>query len=143
MLNFDLKKYAFNGFAGSLPINKNDLISKKIAMLLEGECQGLGPKCAAEKYGYTKQRYFQIRADFIKDGALVLKNKKTGPKTKYRMTDEIIRQVIRHKFLDNDVSPDVITQKLQQRGFKISKRSVERIIQEYGLQKKNYILVDP
>ena len=71
-----------------------------------------------------------------------MKNKKTGPKTKYRMTDEIIRQVIRHKFLDSDVSPDVITQKLQQRGFKISKRSVERIIQEYGLQKKNYILVD-
>ena len=31
---------------------------------------------------------------------------------------------------------DVIAQKLQQTGFRISVRSVDRIFEEYGLQKK-------
>ncbi len=142
MLEFNIEKVAFNGKSGSLPILNNDVISLKLAMLIEGECQGLGPKCAAKKYGYTKQRYFQIRAAYLKNGAITLKNNKTGPKTKYRGTDEVIRQIIRHKFLDNNASPEVITQKLKQCGFTISKRTVERIIQEYGLQKKTYIPVD-
>jgi hypothetical protein len=45
-------------------------------------------------------------------------------------------QVIRHRFLDPQASPDVIAQKLRQTGFEISTRSVERVISEYGLQKK-------
>ena len=51
-------------------------------------------------------------------------------------TDELIRRVIRHRFLDPDASAQVIAQKLCQSGFAISNRSVERVIAEYGLQKK-------
>ena len=65
-------------------------------------------------------------------------NKARGPKKKYRRTDELQRQVIRHRFLDPDASAEVIAQKLRQTGFVISTRSVERVIAEYGLQKKLY-----
>jgi hypothetical protein len=44
--------------------------------------------------------------------------------------------VIRHRFLDPQISPEVIAQKLVQCGYPISTRSVERVISEYGLQKK-------
>ena len=39
-------------------------------MLIEGECEGLGPVQAAKKFGYTRQRYFQIRAVFLEQGAV-------------------------------------------------------------------------
>jgi hypothetical protein len=59
-----------------------------------------------------------------------------GPKTDYRRTEQVVRLVIRHRFLDADASPQVIAQKLRQAGLSISQRSVERIIADYGLQKK-------
>ena len=105
-------------------------------MLIEGECEGLGPLQAARKFDYSKQRYFQLRAAFHEGGAAALESEKRGPKTNYRRTPEIVRQVIRHRFLDPDASSQVIAQKLNQGGSTISIRSVERVLAEYGLQKK-------
>ena len=59
-----------------------------------------------------------------------------GPKTNYRRTEEMVRQIIRHRFLDPDASAEVIAQKLQQAHHLISIRSVERVISDFGLQKK-------
>ncbi len=73
---------------------------------------------------------------FGEKGALALQNQKRGPKTNYVRTDEVERQVIRHRFLDPEASVDIIAQKLRQAGFAISTRSVERVIEKYGLQKK-------
>lgn len=135
-MNFDVQANAIVGDHGTLAVLEDDEIARKIAMLIEGECEGLGPVKAAEKYGYTKQRYFQLRKVYERDGALGLLSKVRGPKTKYRRIDELERQVIRHRFLDPAASAAVITQKLRQTGFVISTRSVERVIADYGLQKK-------
>jgi hypothetical protein len=53
-----------------------------------------------------------------------------------RRTEEMVRQIIRHRFLDPDASAEVIAQKLQQAHHLISIRSVERVISDFGLQKK-------
>ena len=37
---------------------------------------------------------------------------------------------------DPDASADIIAQKMRQAGFPVSTRSVERVIEKYGLQKK-------
>jgi transposase len=105
-------------------------------MLFEGQCEGLGPTQAARKFGYTKQRYFQLLEQFEAQGALALQNKARGPKSNYRRTEEMVRQIIRHRFLDPDASAEVIAQKLQQAHHLISMRSVERVISDFGLQKK-------
>jgi hypothetical protein len=125
-----------HGPKGSLPIREDDEITLKLAMLYEGQCEGLGPQKAAKKYGYTRQRYHQIRDLFERQGAEGLKSIKRGPKTNYRRTDEVVRQVIRYRFLDPKMSAEVIAQKLNQNGYTIAARSVERVISEYGLQKK-------
>jgi len=124
------------GPAGQLPAPVHDAILPKLAMLYEGECEGSGPIAAALKFGYSKQRYFQLRHAFEKSGTLALQNQKRGPKTNYRRTDQVIQQVVRHRFLDPDASPAVIGQKLRQTGQPISTRSVERVIGQFGLQKK-------
>ena len=135
-MQFDDQTKTIVGDHGSLTLLENDEVSRKLAMLIEGECEGLGPVKAAKKHGFTKQRYFQVRKSYEQEGATALLSKVRGPKKNYRRTDELQRQVIRHRFLDPDASAEVIAQKLRQTGFVISTRSVERVIADYGLQKK-------
>lgn len=136
MAQFDLTQHALVGAAGQLRVPCDDEITRKLAMLIEGECDGLGPVEAARKFGFSKQRYFQLRNVFDQQGALALHNQKRGPKTHYRRTAELVRQVVRHRFLDPDASTAVIAQKLVQSGWTISLRSVERVLTDYGLQKR-------
>ena len=135
-MSFEVTQKSFVGPRGTLKIAPGDEVSFKLAMLIEGECGELSPKGTARKYGFSRQRYFQLRAAFLEKGALGLVGRKRGPKTNYRRTGEVLCQVIRHRFLDPDASSDVITQKLRQCGFVISKRTVDRIFAEFGLQKK-------
>jgi 3-oxoacyl-(acyl-carrier-protein) synthase len=136
MVQFNRKDGLLVGQGGSLVVREDDEMARKLAMLIEGECEGLGPIRAAEKYGYSKQRYFQIRHIFLNDGTAALASQRRGPKSNYRRTSDIVRQIIRYRFLDPQVSSDVIGQKLRQLGVAISTRSVERVIADYGLQKK-------
>ena len=126
----------FTGPSGSLPVDQEDEICRRLAMLIEGECEELGPTQAAQKYGFTRQRYYQILADYYAEGAEGLRLESPGPKTDYRRTDHVVRLVIRCRFLDPESSPAVIAQKIRQQKRAISTRSVERIIADFGLQKK-------
>ena len=136
MAKFDQAGQALVGRGGSLAVRDDDEITRKLCMLVEGECEGLGPLKAARKFGFSKQRYFQLRAVFLEAGAAALQSRKRGPKTHYRRTAEVVRQVIRHRFLDPEASAEVIAQKLTQSGWTISIRSVQRVVEEFGLHKK-------
>jgi hypothetical protein len=137
-MNISLSKtqLRFTGPGGSLLVPDDDEVCRRLAMLIEGECEGLGPSKAAEKYDLTRQRYYQILADFYQEGAQGLLLQTPGPKTDYRRTEQAIKLVVRCRFLDRDSSPAVIAQKIRQQGLTIGQRSVERIIADYGMQKK-------
>ena len=139
-MRFELPEGRIVGLAGELVVPATDEITPRLLMLVEGECEGLGAAKSAEKHGITRQRYHQVLKRFEKGGALALQPQKRGPKTNYVRTDELERQVIRHRFLDPDASVDIIAQKLRQSGFPVSTRSVERVIEKYGLQKKTLSL---
>ena len=124
------------GPQGSLSLDSDDEITLRLGMLYEAECEGKGRSETARKFGYTRQRYDQLLQKFTSEGAAGLKNQKRGPKSNYRRTDEVLRQIITYKFLDPDMSAAVIAQKLKQCGHQIAIRSIERVICEYGLQKK-------
>ena len=136
------KQLRFTGPGGSLFVPNDDEVCRRLAMLIEGQCEGLGPSKAAEKYALTRQRYYQILDAFYEEGAEGLLLHSPGPKSDYRRTHQVVRLVIRCRFLDPESSPEVIAQKLRQQSLCISQRSVERIIADYGLQKKLYAL-DP
>lgn len=130
------KQLLFTGPGGSLCIPEDDEVCRRLAMLIEGECEGLGPSKAAQKFSFTRQRYYQILAAFEDHGAAGLLRHSPGPKSDYRRTDQAVRLAIRCRFLDPEASPAVMAQKIRQLGHPISQRSVERIIADYGLQKK-------
>jgi hypothetical protein len=135
-LHFDPADDQLAGPAGSLPIAPDDPMARRFLMLLEGQCLESNVTAVAQKYGYCRQRYYQLLDAFEQDGMPALQPKKTGPKSNYRRTDETVRQVLRHLFLDPDASAQVVAQKLRQTHFAISLRSVQRVIADYGLQKK-------
>ena len=139
MIKFINNRLFLEGPNGTIPVKENDEITLKIAMIYEGECEENGRTKTAEKFGYSRQRYYQIKNQFFDNGSKGLVKQKTGPKENYVRTEEVTRQIIRYRFLDPKVSADVITQRLIQSGHKISKRSVERVVTEYGLQKKTSI----
>jgi hypothetical protein len=136
MLQLNLPQGELVGPSGTLPVCTHDEVTCKLAMLIAGECLGLGPQEAAHLFGYSKQRYFQLRDAFAEQGAAALVNHTPGPGRSYRCTEEAVRQAVRHRFLDPAASAEVIAQKLTQGGLPISTRSVERVIERFGLQKK-------
>lgn len=139
-MRFELPQRRIVGPTGELLVPAGDEITPRLLMLMEGECEGLGAIEAARKHGLTRQRYYQVLKCFEEGGALALQMQKRGPRTNSVRTDELERQVIRHRFLDPDASADVIAQKLRQAGFVVSTRSVHRVIEQYGLQKKTLSL---
>ena len=139
-MQFDLPSRRIIGPTGELPVLADDLVVARLAMLIEGQCEGLGAAKAAEKLDLSKQRYFQLLKLYRELGSEGLRGQTPGPKRNYVRTDEVVRQVIRHRFLDPDATVDVIAQKLRQAGFPVSTRSVVRVIEEYGLQKKTLSL---
>jgi transposase len=135
-LGFDPTADQLTGPAGSLLIAPQDALARRFLMLLEGQCLESNTAEVAEKYGYCRQRYYQLLNAFKQGGLSALQPGKTGPKSNYRRTDEAVRQVLRHLFLDPNASAEVVVQKLRQTHFPISLRSVRRVIADYGLQKK-------
>src|SRR5439155_17979019 len=98
-MHFDTSSHTIHGPAGDITVSRDDEVLGKLAMLIEGECEGLGVNAAAAKFGYSKQRYYQLRAAFLQHGSAALRSQKRGPKTCSRRTPEVVRQVVRHRFL--------------------------------------------
>ncbi len=129
-------KISIKGIKGKdFVIDPKDSLSMKLSMLIEGHCT-IGVQEAIKKYGYTEQRYYQLLVKYQEGGAQALIGNKPGSDKQPVRTKEIVNQIIRLRFLDPFSSAGVIAQKLNQIGHKVSKRSVERTITEYGLQKK-------
>jgi hypothetical protein len=135
-LNFNPDTHQLTGPTGSLDLLPDDTPVCRFLMLMEGECLHRNIAAVATKYGYCRQRYYQLLKQFKLGGLQALQTQKTGPQRNYRRTDQTVRQVLRHLFLDPDASAAVVVQKLRQTNFRISLRSVRRIIADFGLQKK-------
>jgi transposase len=116
-------------------ISEKDSLCKKLSMLIEGHCT-IGVQAAIQKYGYTEQRYYQLLKKYKDEGSHALIDRKPGSDKQPVRTKDVQNQIIRLRFLDPFASAKVIAQKLKQNGHKVSMRSVERTITDYGLQKK-------
>jgi hypothetical protein len=135
----DLTSLNFQGNI-ELSVSANDPVAWKLLMLFEAAHDRTGRiEDIARKYGYSREHFYVIKKAYDTNDTNGLVNNPTGPKTDYVRTDSIKKQIIRHRFLDPEANSQVIAQKMQQAGISISQRSVERTINEYGLQKKGYI----
>jgi len=128
-----------SGSKGEICIASDDEIAYRFVMLIEEACESEPASDVAKYYGFSISRFKQIKKDYKEGGAEKLSLQKTGPKTNYRRTEYIEKRVIHLRYLDNEMSPEVIKQRLEQEGCTISARSINRIIEDYGLQKKGFL----
>lgn len=135
--------FHLDGPRGTFSVNRGDKLTLKLAMLIEQRCLGIPVTEVVKKYGYSRSRFYQIKRAYAEGGSEALREGKRGPSRNYKRSAAVVNQIIRHRFLDPDTSADVITQKMRQAGYDISKRSVERTITEYGLQKKTPHIKSP
>ena len=65
MAQFDLEKQALVGAGGLLSVREDDEITRKLSMLIEGECEGLGPiaVAVATKADAEPGNTFEARCD--------------------------------------------------------------------------------
>ena len=136
------KEVASKLFKGAISIivDPADTLAWKLLMLYQaasGDEHSI--KEIAKEFGYTREHFYVIKKAYEEKGSQGLLDVPQGPKSNYRRTNEIEKQIILHRFLDPEASCEVIAQKMKQTGHKISQRSVERTINDYGLQKKGYI----
>ena len=96
-IEFDLKESRLLGIDGHLQFPEDDKVIRKLAMLIEGECGGKSATEAAKKFGFSRQRYYQLREQCAQTGAASLADRKRGPKSNYRRTEETVRRIIRHR----------------------------------------------
>ena len=133
-----VKEKVING-RFKLTVKSSDKTLWKFMMLLEAASSDESIDEIAKKYGYTREYFYQIKKAYEEGGSQALSDKPKGPKRNYKRTEEIEKQIVRHRFLDPEANSEVITQKMKQAGYNISQRSVERTINKFGLQKKGYI----
>jgi hypothetical protein len=72
IIEFDKEQSRFVGIKGNLEFPEDDQLIRKLAMLIEGECGGKGPSKAAEMFGYSRQRYQQLRVKCEPEGVASL-----------------------------------------------------------------------
>jgi len=75
-LLFDPDAHQLTGPAGSLPIASTDELARRFLMLVEGQCLQDPVGAVAQKYGYCRQRYYQILEAFQEGG---LPSSRPGP----------------------------------------------------------------
>lgn len=71
-INFSNEDLLFSGPGGSLAVHPDDEISRRLAMLLAGECGGIGATGAARMFDFSRQRYYQLRSLYLVGGAAAL-----------------------------------------------------------------------
>ena len=67
-LQFDPATHQLTGPGGSLPIPPTDQQAHRFLMLMEGQCLQANISDVAQKYGYCRQRYYQLLKDFAHGG---------------------------------------------------------------------------
>ena len=61
--------YFLVGPRGRLPVSEHDEITRRLAMLYEGQCEEALITETARKFGYSRQRYYQLFELFKEAGA--------------------------------------------------------------------------
>lgn len=104
-----------------------DLVQVKYEMLRAVRESGRSVEETADKFGFSRSGFYKIKAAFEEEGVSALVPHKSGPQNARKLTEEY-QQFIDNYLLENPgVSSKTIAIMLKtERGFEISKRTIER-----------------
>ncbi len=130
-------RHSFRGPAGELPILDTDQLALDLAMLVEGETTGRDLEQVLTEFGRSRSAYFEKLHRYRTEGLAGMLPRPSGPARPWRRSLEVLRRVVAARLADPERSAASIATELTNDGLKVSARSVERTLQEFGLTQRD------
>lgn len=104
-----------------------DLVQVKYEMIRKVTTDGRPVVQAAQEFGFSRPSFYQAQSAFIKEGLSGLIPRKRGPRTRHKVTDEVIRFIEKLRAEDPSIGPKYLAQQVQDHfGIRVHQRSIER-----------------
>ena len=121
------------GPGGALQLRPDDRVAQDLALLLEGETSGRPLENVLSEYGCSRSSYYARLDRFNQHGLAGLLQRLPGPRGPWLRTLEVVRLIVTSRLEDPERSAATIAGALQARGARVSQRSVERTLSQFGL----------
>lgn len=125
--------YEIKGPGGALRVRPDDGAAVDLAMLIEGETSGRPLDEILATYGRSRSTYYEKLRRFREQGLEGLLARPPGPRSPWRRPIEILRFVVTTRLRRPEQSAADIAAELERLGHRISVRSVERTLSQFGL----------
>jgi len=122
--NHRADKVRANIFKENPFFDAHDLMQVKYEMIRAVEKDGIDVTAAAEAFGFSRVRYYQIKKDYEANGIAGLSPKKRGPHGSRKLTGEDI--IYAESLAGTHTKNQIIERLREERGVTICKRTLER-----------------
>jgi transposase len=116
-----------------LPIKPRDRAALDLAMLIAGETSGRPLDEILAEFQRSRSTYFEKLRLFRERGLAGLLPRPTGPRQPWRRPLSVVAQIVMCRLRDPGRSAEAIAAELAQRQVRVSVRSIERTLSEFGL----------
>jgi len=121
------------GPGGVLPLRPQDEAAVDLAMLIEGETSGRPLDEVLLQWGRSRSTYYEKLRRFREGGVEGLLARPPGPRSAWRRPLEVVRFIVTTKLRHPDRRATEIAEHLERLGHRVSIRSVERTLSQFGL----------
>lgn len=125
--------HEIKGPGGALRVRTEDVAAVDLAMLIAGETSGRPLDEVLAVYGRSRSTYYEKLRRFREQGLEGLLTRPPGPRGPWRRPIEILKFVVATRVRHPDQSATEIAAQLGRLGHRISVRSVERTLSQFGL----------
>jgi len=104
-----------------------DLLQVKYEMIRKVTTEGKPVIQASQDFGFSRPSFYQAQSAFAKEGFPGLMPRKRGPRTRHKLTDEVIKFIKKVQEENASISPKDLVEQVQAHfGIKVHQRSIER-----------------
>ena len=118
-------------FRNNTFFDPKDLLQVKYEMLRVVTQKEKSITAASEVFGFSRPSFYEARKLFLKEGIMGLVPKKTGPRHRHKLTEEIISFAKSRLEQDENLNIKELADKIKKEFFvKVHPRSIKRVLQD-------------
>ncbi len=121
------------GPGGTLTVRSDDVAAVDFLMLVDGETSGRPLEAVLADFGCSRSSYYEKLKRFREQGLGGLWPKPSGPRQPWLRSMEVVRFIVVARLKSPEKTAFAIVEELAGRGHRVSLRSVERTLTEFGL----------
>lgn len=106
-----------------------DLVQVKYEMIRKVTTDGKPVTHAAQEFGFSRPSFYQAQSAFEKEGLPGLIPRKRGPRTRHKLTEEVMKSIEKVRAENASAGPKDLVKHVQSHfGIRVHQRSIERAI---------------